>query len=174
LLWIRVTFDVCILRQGNSQRLVRAMNKTIGLQLTIYSLLLAGLSCLAYHLAPALARPTLITGLVGGALCLAWGLRAIRGSRSKGLPILTLIPLNFLMLSQTLMRWTGGGQQATEHRTATALIGLLLVLSLAMVVRIAWAGVVFDVPSANPPKEGGTKPQATGKPALTNPISPLH
>jgi hypothetical protein len=43
------------------------MNKTIGLLLVIYSLLLAGLSYLVHHLAAGAARPTLIAGLVGGA-----------------------------------------------------------------------------------------------------------
>jgi hypothetical protein len=140
------------------------MNKTIGIQLVVYSLLLAGLCYLVHHLAPALALPTLITGLAGGALCLVWGVRAIRGSRGKALPILTLIPVNFMMLSQTLITWTGGRLEVTGHRTAAAVITLLLVLSLGMVVRIAWAGVVFDVPSANPTKHPDAKPPTTGKP----------
>jgi hypothetical protein len=50
------------------------MNKTLGLLLVVYSLLLAGLSYLVYHLAPGAAQPTLITGPAGGALCLVWGL----------------------------------------------------------------------------------------------------
>jgi len=81
------------------------MNKNIGLQLVVYSLLLAGLSYLVHHLAPTIARPTLITGLGGGALCVIWGLRAIAGSRGKALPVLTLIPINYVMLSQTVLTW---------------------------------------------------------------------
>ena len=42
------------------------MNKTMGLQLIVYGVLLAGLSYLVHRLAPTMARPTLITGLVGG------------------------------------------------------------------------------------------------------------
>ncbi len=74
------------------------MNKTIGLQLVVYSLLLSGLSYLVHHAAPTLALPTLTTALAGGALCLVWGIRSIGDSRGKALPILTLIPVNFMML----------------------------------------------------------------------------
>lgn len=85
------------------------MNKT-GLLLVVYSLLLAGFSCIAHYLAPAPSRPTLITGLAGGALCLVWGLRAVAGNRGKALPLLTLtlIPVDFILLSQTFMGWRGG------------------------------------------------------------------
>ena len=54
------------------------MNKSLGVKLVVYSVLLAGLSCVVHQLAPAIAQPTLITGLVGGVLCLIWGLLAIR------------------------------------------------------------------------------------------------
>lgn len=141
------------------------MNKTIGFQLVVYSLLLAGLSYLTHHLAPALARPTLIAGLVGGALCLVWGLRALAGSRGKALPILTLIPVSFVMLSQTVITWGGGSQEVPGRQTAAAVITLLLVLSIGMLMRIAYAGVLFDVQPASPTTDGAAKPQATGKPA---------
>jgi len=141
------------------------MNKTIGLQLVVYSLLLAGLSYLTHHLAPSVARLTLVAGLAGGALCLAWGLRAVRGSRGKALPLLTLIPISFVMLSQTVITWGGGTQEVPGRRTAAAVITLLLVLSIGMVMRIAYAGVVFDGQPASPTKDAGAIPQMTGKPA---------
>jgi len=126
------------------------MNKTIGLLLVVYSLLLAGLSYLVHHLASEVARPTLITGLVGGALCLVWGLRALAGSGGKALPILTLIPVNFALLTQTFMGWSGG----SVGWTAAVVISLLLALSLGMLLRIAWSGMVFDVPPAGQTKDG--------------------
>jgi hypothetical protein len=132
------------------------MNKTIGLLLVVYSLLLAGLSYLVHHLAPEVARPTLITGLVGGALCLVWGLRALAGSGGKALPILTLIPVNFALLTQTFMGWSGG---SGGLQTVAVVITLLLALSLGMLVRIAWSGMVFDVPPAGQTKEGNGQSQ---------------
>ena len=84
------------------------MNKTIGLLLVVYSLLLAGCSYLVYHLAPVGTQPTLIAGLAGGALCLVWGVRALAGSGGKALPLLTLIPVSFTLLPQTFMGWSAG------------------------------------------------------------------
>jgi hypothetical protein len=135
------------------------MNKTIGLLLVAYGLLAAGLSYLVYHLAWGGTQPTLIAGLAGGALCLIWGVRAVAGSGGKALPLLTLIPVSFTLLPQTFMSWSGGVQAG---RGAAALITLLLVLSLGMLVRIAWSGMVFDLPAAGATKEGGEK-GAAGK-----------
>jgi hypothetical protein len=138
------------------------MNKTIGLLLVVYSLLVAGLSYLVYHLAPGAAQPTLITGLLGGGLCLVWGLRALAGGGGKALPLLTLIPVSFALLPQTFMSW-GGGSQA--GRTVAVVITLLLVLSLGMLVRIAWSGMLFDLPAGGQTKEGNGQSQAGGQKA---------
>ena len=51
------------------------------------------------------------------------------------------------------------------RRTAAVVITVLLVLSIAMLMRIAYAGVVFDGQPASPTKDGGAKSQTTGKPA---------
>ena len=139
------------------------MNKTIGLQLVVYSLLLTGLSYLVHHLAPAIARPTLITGLAGGALCVVWGLRAVAGSRGKALPLLTLVPISFVMLSQTVITWGGGSQEVPGRRLAAVVITVLFVLSVGMLMRIAYAGAVFDGKPASPTRDGGGSFKAGGK-----------
>ena len=141
------------------------MNKSLGIQLVVYSLLLAGLSYLTHYLAPALARPTLLAGLAGGAFSLVWGLRAIAGNPGKMLPALTLIPIAFVMLSQTVITWAGGGQALPGRRLAATVITVLFVLSVAMLMRIAYAGVVFDGQPANPTKGGQGNAQTSGKPA---------
>jgi len=142
------------------------MNKTIGIQLAVYGLVLAGLSCLVHHLAPTIAGPTLITGLAGGALCLAWAVRAVLGKRGKALPILTLIPICYVLLGQAIMVPTGQNLGLPGARTAAAVIALLFFLSLAIAVRIAWAGVVFGQQPPNPKKEGDGQSQ----PAVRRPI----
>jgi hypothetical protein len=139
------------------------MNKTIGLLLVVYSLLVAGLSYLVYHLAPGVARPTLITGLVGGALCLVWGVRGLAGSGGKALPLLTLIPVSFVLLPQTFMSWSGGSAGFQGGRTVPVVTTLLLVLSMGMLLRIAWSGMVFDVPAGGPTKDAGAKGATSGK-----------
>lgn len=139
------------------------MNKALGLELVVYGLLVAGLSCLTHYIAPALATPTLVAGLAGGGLCLVWGVRAMRGSRSKAWAILTLIPVAFIMLSQSVMSWSGGSQVVAGRRLAAVVITVLCVLSVWMLTRIAYAGMTFDGPPGKPPKEAGAKPQTTGK-----------
>ncbi len=141
------------------------MNKTIGLLLVVYGLLLAGLSYLVHHLAPEGTRPTLITGLAGGALCLVWGARALSGSGGKALPILTLIPVCFALLPQTFMSWSGGMGASQAGRTVAVVITLLLVISLVMLLRIAGSGMVFDVPAGGSAAEGGGKGGTSGKKA---------
>jgi hypothetical protein len=134
------------------------MNKSIGLQLVVYSLLLAGLSYLTYHLAPALARPTLIAGLTGGALCLVWGFRAVAGSRSKALTLLTLTPVSFVLLSQVVTAWMGGGEAVAGRRAAAAVVTLAFVMSIAILMRVAYAGVVMDGQQASPAQSARAKP----------------
>ncbi len=140
------------------------MNKSIGVQLVVYGLLLAGLSFLIRHFAQGISRPVLITGLIGGSLCLVWGIRAILGSRGKALPVLTLIPVTFSLLSLTITGWSGPAQGTRSALIATT---LLLLLSLWMLVRIAWAGVVFDVPPADRSKHADNSLPGAGKPSRT-------
>ncbi len=136
------------------------MNKKIGLLLVVYGLLVAGLSYLVYHLAPEGTRPTLIAGLAGGGLCLVWGIRALAGSGGKALPLLTLIPVSFTLLPQAFGNWSAGAQGG---RGVAAITTLLLVLSVGMLLRIAWSGMVFDVPAAGTTKQEGAKAATPGK-----------
>jgi hypothetical protein len=141
------------------------VNKTIGLVLVVYSLLLAGCSYLVYHFVPVGTQPTLIAGIVGGALCLVWGARALAGSGGKTLPLLTLIPVSFTLLPQTFMSWSAGSGGVQAGRGVAALITLLLVLSLGMLVRIAWSGMLFDLPAGGQTKEGNGQSQPGGQEA---------
>jgi hypothetical protein len=59
------------------------MNKTIGLSLVVYRLLLAGLSHLVYHLAPGAGRPTVIKGWAGGEFCPVWCVAALAENRGN-------------------------------------------------------------------------------------------
>ena len=133
------------------------MNKNLGLKLLAYSVLLAGLSTLVHYLAPLIARLILITGLVGGALCLFWGLRGMLGYRSKVGPILTLIPINYIMLSQTILSWVGGTQEVPGRQSAAAVITVLFATSFATLLLIVYAGVSFDVHTTKPVNNEETK-----------------
>jgi ketosteroid isomerase-like protein len=138
------------------------MNKSVGLQLVLYSLLLAGLSYFVHRLAPALALPTLIAGLVGSVLCAVWGVRVMGGSRSKALPLLTLVPVSFVMLSQVVTAWSGGDLGMPGKRLAASLITGLFVLSVGMLMRIAYAGMDFGGGSAGPSKNDNAATRGSG------------
>ena len=140
------------------------MNKTIGLQLVIYSLLLAGLSFLSNHLAPSMARVTLNSGLVGAGFCLVWGLRSMLGKRGKALPLLTLAAISFVMLAQTVLTWGGGRQDDPGRQTAALIISALFVLSMAMLTRILYVGMVFDGQQTSSMTDGAAKLPRAGDP----------
>jgi len=139
------------------------MNKALGLELAVYGLLLAGLGCLTHYLAPALAKPTLISGLAGGALCLLWGVRAMKGSRGKAWAILTLIPVTFVMLSQSVMTWSGGSQVVPGRRMAAVVITVLCVFSIWMLMRVAYAGMASEGQPGSPTKGGEAESQSPDK-----------
>jgi hypothetical protein len=140
------------------------MNKVIGIQLFIYGLLVAGLSYLIHFLAPDIARITLITGLSGGGLSLVWGLRAISGHTGKALPLLTLISVSFFLLSQTILGWAG--DDVSGHKWALTLITILLVLSIGMLMRIAYAGIDFGTNPARLAKDAEAATRGAGKTAF--------
>jgi hypothetical protein len=117
------------------------MNKRIALELAFFSFLLIGLSVVTYNLAPEHTRPTLIAGVAGGALCLVWSARTFWGSYGKALPILTLIPVCYTLLGQVVMTWPHEGSTVPKQ-TSVSIAGIsMFLLSIAMLTRIAYAGV---------------------------------
>jgi hypothetical protein len=139
------------------------VNKTVGVQLAVYSLLLAGFSYLVYHLAPTITWPTLITGLAGGGLCLLWGVLAMLGSRRKALAILTLIPTSYVLLGQAISRWMGDDTVMSGRRLVALVTTLLVVLSVAMLMRIAYAGVFTSGPAPGKDTKPRLESQHAGK-----------
>jgi len=139
-----------LVRPSKFNPVVGVMNKSIGVQLIVYGLLVAGLSYAAHQLAPSLARPSLIVGLAGGGLCLVWGLRALAGSRRKAMVILTLVPVNFVLLSQVVLGWLGESEAGAERRLAATAATVALALSLAMLMRVAYTDAELVGPPANP------------------------
>jgi hypothetical protein len=84
------------------------------------------------------------------------------GHRGKALPMLTLLPVSYVLLSQAFLSWSG---ESVPGRTgAAAVITFLFLISIGMMLRIASAGMVFAGPSASPMEKGETKSQTTGKP----------
>ena len=140
------------------------MNKKLGIQLMVYGVLLAGLAYLVHHLAPTIARPTLITGVAGGALCVVWGIRSILGHGSKAMSMLTIAPISYVLISQAVMNWGGGTEEVPGRRATWLVIVVLGVSSVGMLMRITYAGARFDGQAAKPANPELAKPQTPGKP----------
>jgi hypothetical protein len=119
------------------------MDGCLGLQLMGYGLLLAGLSISTHRLAPSIARPTLITGLAGGIVCLLLGWRAVSGGRGKALIVMTLLVVNYILLTEAVVCWFETSGAAPGHRAAAAVITAPSVLSVGMLMRVAYAGAQF-------------------------------
>lgn len=106
-----------------------------------YSAVLAALSGVVFHFAPSGAKLTLIVGVAGAVLCVWWGARAMAGKARKAQVLLTLAPVAFVLLAQAVMSW-GGDAGANEGRRAAALVAtLLLVLTVGVLMRVAYFGV---------------------------------
>lgn len=130
------------------------MNRNIGLQLIAYSFVLAGLSGFAYVLHSELGRPTLIAGLLGGALCLVWGFRATKGSTSKAPALLTMVGIGLVVLFHVVNGWFPSMGEGTTGRIPSAAVATVaLVLTLLMVMRVAYAGVFGQATVSGTPRQ---------------------
>lgn len=142
------------------------MNKAIGVQLLGFGAMSIGLSCLVYFLARPLAMPTLIAGLAGGTLCLVAGIRAVQGVTRKALPLLALIPLTIVLVSQAVMTWGAGSPEIPAQRSASLVVCLLLALSYLMLMRVAYAGISHLGDSSTTEKDGGKTARRVGASAV--------
>jgi hypothetical protein len=120
------------------------MNKSLGSELIVCSVLLTGLSYLVHYLVPEIARPTLIAGMAGGVLCFVWGLLAVLGKCGKALPVLTLLPMCFVMVWQAVVSWKGRNTGSMGHQMVPVVIIVALAFTLAMLLNIIYARVALD------------------------------
>jgi len=121
--------------------MVRLMNKAVSIQLICYSPLLAGLGLFVYKLAGEATRPTLYAAVAGGVVCAAWAVLAIAGKCSKILPVLTLVPVSFVLLAQMVTMWADEARKGPDYRKASIVITVLFVVSIAMLIRVAYSGL---------------------------------
>ena len=136
------------------------MTRTLGIQLIGYALVLGGLSWLAHELAPEVGRTALLTGLVGGAVCAGWGVWALARRGGRAGPILSLIPIGYLLLSQAVMVW--GSLDGSRARLGAALVlTVLFGLSVGMLMWLAYAGLS---PAPAGRKESAGNPTSASEP----------
>jgi hypothetical protein len=92
-----------------------------------------------------------------------WGVLAMLGSRRKALALLTLIPISYVLLGHAINRWSDHDANMSGRLIVALVTTLLFVLSIAMLMRIAYAGAFTPKPVPGKDTERGLKSQNAGK-----------
>lgn len=108
------------------------LNRKLALALLAYSLAAPLLGWLVQSWVPWMARATFKAGLIGGGLCLIWGVLAWLGNRVRAGAILTLAVMAFIILSDTVTMWM-------ERKFCKMAVVLTLLLGLTVVLLMALA-----------------------------------
>ena len=110
------------------------------LDLVVCGLLLASLTFLAQRLQPSLLRWTLPAGLVGGGLCVLWGVLGRRGMRCRGGAMVTLVAMACVMVSQAIQSWDASAGAEPKGRMVAALMTVLVLCCVGMSGTLVWEG----------------------------------
>jgi hypothetical protein len=105
------------------------MSKKMASILLAYGIALAALSLLIQQIAPAYAKLIGIIGIAGGGLSVLWGIVALTRHKRRAWAVLTMIPLTFLTLSQTIRGWV-----ASISLTGQLVLTLMFVMTVGMLM----------------------------------------
>ena len=110
------------------------------IDLVLCGVLLAGLSLLAQHLQPDFPRVSLLTGLVGGGLCVLWGVLGGRTARVRVGAMVTLAAVACVLVRQAVQSWEVSTRGTSNGRMVAALMTVLVVFSVGMLTNLAREG----------------------------------
>jgi hypothetical protein len=108
--------------------------------LVVCGLLLVGLPFLAQHLQPSLLRWTLPAVLVGGGLCVVWGVLGRRGVRCRGGAMVTLGAVACVMVRQAIHSWVASAGAEPKGRMVASLMAVLVLCCAGMLGTLVWEG----------------------------------
>jgi len=108
------------------------------IDLVLCGVSLAGLSLLAQHLQPDFPRVTLFTGLVGGGLCVLWGVLGGRTARVRVGAMVTLAAVVCVLVHQAVQSWEASAGGASNARMVAALMTVLVVFCVGMLANLKW------------------------------------
>jgi hypothetical protein len=86
------------------------------------------------------------------------------GKSGKALPVLTLMPVCYVLLGQAVMTWGGRSEGNLESRLLPVLITVLFLISLAMLLLIAYHGSLYGQPPGPAKEEPAKSPAIPGQP----------
>lgn len=116
------------------------MNFKSSLLVLVYSALVAICGVIAHIAAPETASVSLIAGVVAACVSAVLGTLALAGRRTRALTILTLVPVTFTLLSQTVQAWGSADPGRGYSPWANLLITVMFLLSVAMLAYLAYTG----------------------------------
>lgn len=88
--------------------------------------LMAGLSLLAQHLQPDFQPVTLFTGLVGGGLCVLWGVLGRRRGQCRGGAKVTLVVVACVFAFQAWQSWAASTEGESKPRIVMLMMTVLI------------------------------------------------
>jgi len=90
------------------------MNRTVALEFIVLGILLIGFGLLAHYFVPNVSYAMLLTGILGGAICMIWGILSFRGYQKKWWLVLALAVISFVFLAQAVTEWMQFGENASR------------------------------------------------------------
>ena len=144
------------------------MKKNVSFLLIGYGCLVAVLGLLTQQLAPDLARPCLLAGLVGGSLSVLWGLLALAGKPSRGWAIFTMATTGFVLLSQVVTHWMQSGEPTPDTRALALVATVMFLATFGTLMTVTHLGIpdraTGDDESGKGGDSSGGKPPGSGTP----------
>jgi peptidoglycan/LPS O-acetylase OafA/YrhL len=117
-----------------------SMSTFLTRELVVCGVLFAGLSLVAQHLQPEVERLTVYTGLVGGALCVLWGLRGQRWPRCRTWAMVMLGLMACVFGYQGVESWRTPAEGESDDRAVTALMTVMVVFCTGTLLNLAQEG----------------------------------
>ena len=108
----------------------------VALDLVLCGVLLVGFSFLARRLHPDLPGLTFFTGLVGGGLCVLWGVLGRRGTPYRVGAMGTLVVVACVFVHQAVQSWEASTEGGSKGRMVAALMAVLVVFCVGMLANL--------------------------------------
>jgi hypothetical protein len=140
------------------------MSKKMAGIIMAYGVALAGLSLAIKTVAPELAKISFLTGLLGGGLCVLWGLIALTGAKRRVAPLLTMAVVALVVLSPMLRAW----MEASGTVGGRLLLTLMLLLTVAMIMYVMHGERPPEFYQKEPPRQDGAAASGKNPPALAS------
>jgi peptidoglycan/LPS O-acetylase OafA/YrhL len=112
------------------------MSVELAFDMVLCGVLMVGLSFLAQHLQLDFLRATLFTGLVGGGLCLLWGILERRGTPCCGGAMVTLAVVSCVFAYQAVQSWATSAEGEPRDRNVPLLMMVLVVFCVGTLVNL--------------------------------------